>query len=108
MGQSSIRRQRTKAVVLLLAALVSTVPANAWRWNIDYRTIMQVGANTTAESGAEGIHNNTLSEQRKKQERIAEYTTAINVIRQLYKQSMQNTKGFGEESRYYQLIGENA
>ena len=105
MGQSSIRRQRTKAVVLLLAALVSTVPANAWwRWNIDYWTIAQVGENTAAESGAEGIHNNTL----KKQERIAEYTTAINVIRQLYKQSMQNTRGFGEESRYYQLIGENA
>ena len=42
MGQSSIRRQRTKAVVLLLAALVSTVPANAWwRWNIDYWTIAQ-------------------------------------------------------------------
>ena len=109
MGQSSIRRQRTKVVVLLLAALVSTVPANAWwRWNIDYWTIAQVGENTAAESGAEGIHNNTLTEQRKKQERIAEYTTAINVIRQLYKQSMQNTKGFGEESRYYQLIGENA
>ena len=109
MGQSSIRRQRTKVVVLLLAALVSTVPANAWwRWNIDYWTIAQVGENTAAESGAEGIHNNTLTEQRKKQERIAEYTTAINVIRQLYKQSMQNTRGFGEESRYYQLIGENA
>lgn len=114
MGQSSIRlydiivRQRTKVVVLLLAALVSTVPTHAWRWNIDYWTIEQVGENTAAESGAEGIHNNTLTEQRKKQERIAEYTTAINVIRQLYKQSMQNTKGFGEESRYYQLIGENA
>ena len=108
MGQSSIRRQRTKVVVLLLVALVSTVPTHAWRWNIDYWTIVQVGENTAAESGAEGIHNNTLTEQRKKQERIAEYTTAINVIRQLYKQSMQNTKGFGEESRYYQLIGENA
>ena len=86
MGQSSIRlyniivRQRTKAVVLLLAALVSTVPTHAWRWNIDYWTIAQVGENTAAESGAEGIHNNTLTEQRKKQERIAEYTTAINVI----------------------------
>ena len=106
MGQSSMKtydkivRQRTKAVVLLLAALVSTVPTHAWRWNIDYWTIAQVGENTAAESGAEGIHNNTLTEQRKKQERIAEYTTAINVIRQ-------NTKGFGEESRYYQLIGEN-
>jgi len=104
-----IVRQRTKVVVLLLAALVSTVPANAfWRWNIDYWTIAQVGENTTAQSGVEGLHNNTLDEQRKKQERIAEYTTAINLIRQLYKQSMQNTGGFGQESRYYQLIGENA
>ena len=83
MGQSSMKtydkivRQRTKAVVLLLAALVSTVPTHAWRWNIDYWTIAQVGENTAAESGAEGIHNNTLTEQRKKQERIAEYTTLI-------------------------------
>ena len=109
MGQDSIRRQTRRMTVLLLAMLLVAAPANAWwRWNIDYWTIMQVGENTAAESGAEGIHNNTLAEQKKKQERIAEYTTAINVIRQLYKQSMQNTGGFGEESRYYQLIGENA
>ena len=109
MGQDSIRRQTRKMTVLLLAMQLVAAPANAWwRWNIDYWTIMQVGENTAAESGAEGIHNNTLAEQKKKQERIAEYTTAINVIRQLYKQSMQNTGGFGEESRYYQLIGENA
>ena len=81
MGQSCMKtydiivRQRTKVVVLLLVALVSTVPANAWwRWNIDYWTIAQVGENTAAESGAEGIHNNTLTEQRKKQERFLEKT----------------------------------
>ena len=109
MGQDSIRRQTRRMTVLLLAMQLVAAPVNAWwRWNIDYWTIMQVGENTAAESGAEGIHNNTLAEQKKKQERIAEYTTAINVIRQLYKQSMQNTGGFGEESRYYQLIGENA
>ena len=78
---NQIAGKRTKAVVLMLAILLCTVPAKAfWRWNIDYWTIAQVGANTTAESGAEGIHNNTLDEQRKKQERIAEYTTAINLI----------------------------
>ena len=59
-------------------------------------------------SAVEETHNATLDKQRKKQERIAEYTTAINVIKQLYKQSMQNTSGFGEESAYYRLIGENA
>ena len=70
--------------------------------------MVQVGANTTAASAVEETHNATLNEQRKKQERIAEYTTAIHVIRELYKQSMQNTDGFGQESAYYRLIGENA
>ena len=115
MGKNSIRiydkivKQRSKTLVLLLAVLFSISPANAyWRWNFDWKTVIQVGANTTAAAGVEGAHNATLDEQRKKQERIAEYTTAIHVIRELYKMSMQNTGGFGEESRYYQLIGENA
>ena len=115
MGKDSIRVydtiviQWTKGLVLVLAALVNTIPANAyWRWNYDWKTVIQVGANTTAAAGVEGTHNATLSEQKKKQERIAEYTTAIHVIRELYKESMQNTGGFGQESKYYQLIGENA
>ena len=96
-------------MVLVLAALLCTNPVHAaWRINYDWRTMLQVTENTATQSGVEEVHNNTLAEQKKKQERIAEYTTAINVIRQLYKQSMQNTSGFGEESRYYQLIGENA
>ena len=104
-----IVKQWTKDLVLVLAALVSTIPVNAyWRWNYDWKTVIQVGANTTAAAGVEGTHNATLSEQKKKQERIAEYTTAIHVIRELYKESMQNTGGFGQESKYYQLIGENA
>ena len=42
MGQDSMKRQMTRIMVLFLAALVSTVPANAWwRWNIDYWTIAQ-------------------------------------------------------------------
>ena len=109
MGQDSIRRQTRRMTVLLLAMQLVAAPVNAWwRWNIDYWTIMQVGENTAAVSAVEETHNATLDKQRKKQERIAEYTTAINVIKQLYKQSMQNTKGFGEESMYYKLIGENA
>ena len=115
MGKNSLRicdrivRQRMKVLVLVLAALVSTIPANAyWRWNYDWKTVIQVGANTSAAAGVEGVHNATLDEQRKKQERIAEYTTAIHVIRELYKMSMQNTGGFGQESLYYKLIGENA
>ena len=95
-------------VALLLVALLVTTPTYAWHVNYDWTTIMQVTQNTAAVSAVEETHNATLDKQKKKQERIAEYTTAINVIRQLYKQSMQNTKGFGEESMYYRLIGENA
>ena len=104
MGKNNI-----KHIFLLLIGLTITVPSNAyWRWNYDWRTVIQVGANTTAAAGVEEAHNLTLDEQRKKQERIAEYTTAIHVIRELYKMSMQNTGGFGQESMYYRLIGENA
>ena len=109
MGKDSISKNGTRLTALLLAVLISTQHANAyWRWNYDWKTVMQVIANTTAASAVEETHNLTLDEQKKKQERIAEYTTAINVIKQLYKQSMQNTSGFGEESAYYRLIGENA
>ena len=104
MGKNGIRH-----IFLLLIGLTITVPSNAyWRWNYYWRTVIQVGANTTAAAGVEEAHNLTLDEQRKKQERIAEYTTAIHVIRELYKMSMQNTGGFGQESMYYKLIGENA
>ena len=109
MGENSMKNKRIRVTALLLAAVLVTTPANAyWHWNYDWRTVMQVGANTTAAAGLEEAHNLTLDEQRKKQERIAEYTTAIHVIRELYKMSMQNTGGFGQESMYYRLIGENA
>lgn len=109
MGKNSMNNKRTRLTALLLAAMLVTTPANAyWRWNYDWKTVIQVGANTTAAAGVEEAHNLTLDEQRKKQERIAEYTTAIHVIRELYKMSMQNTGGFGQESMYYKLIGENA
>ena len=109
MGKNSIRNNGTRLTALLLVVLISTQHANAyWRWNYDWKTVIQVGANTTAAAAVEEAHNLTLDEQRKKQERIAEYTTAIHLIRELYKESMQNTSGFDQESMYYRLIGENA
>ncbi|MBO4718518.1 MAG: hypothetical protein J5658_01460, partial [Prevotella sp.] len=73
MGKNSIRNNGTRLTVLLLAVLISTQHANAyWRWNYDWKTVIQVGANTTAAAAVEEAHNLTLDEQRKKQERIAE------------------------------------
>ena len=119
MGKNSVKQKSAQIraetgaglVALLLAAVLVTAPMQVhayWRWNYDWRTTAQVAKNTAAASAVEETHNATLDEQRKKQERIAEYTTAIHVIRELYKLSMQNTAGFGQESMYYRLIGENA
>ena len=108
MEKGNRRRTNMRLMALLLLTLIYTVPTSAWHLNYDWITTAQVSENTAAASGVEATHNATLSEQRKKQERIAEYTTAIHLIRELYKQSMQNTGGFDQESRYYKLIGENA
>ena len=119
MGKNSVKNTSaqiraetgTRFVAMLLSAVFIAAPMQVqayWRWNYDWKTAVQVCANTTAASAVEETHNATLDEQRKKQERIAEYTTAIHLIRELYKLSMQNTVGFGQESMYYRLIGENA
>ena len=72
MGKNCMNNKQTRLTALLLAAMLVTTPANAyWRWNYDWRTVIQVGANTTAAAGVEEAHNLTLDEQRKKQERIA-------------------------------------
>ena len=108
MEKGNTKLSSIRLMALMLLTLICAVPACAWHLNYDWRTVAQVSENTTAASGVEATHNNTLDEQRKKQEKIAEYTTTIHVIRELYKMSMQNTGGFGQESRYYKLIGENA
>ena len=108
MEKGNTKLSSIRLMALMLLTLICAVPASAWHLNYDWRTVAQVGENTTAASGVEATHNTTLDEQRKKQEKIAEYTTTIHVIRELYKMSMQNTGGFGQESRYYKLIGENA
>ena len=61
----------TRLVALLLAAMLITAPIQVqayWRWNYDWKTVVQVGANTAAASAVEETHNATLNEQRKKQE----------------------------------------
>ena len=66
MGKNSMKDKRMRLTALLLAAMLVTTPANAyWRWNYDWKTLIQVCANTTAASGVEGAHNATLSEQKK-------------------------------------------
>ena len=71
MGKNSVKNTsaqiraetETKLVALLLAALLLTAPIQVqayWRWNYDWKTVVQVGANTTAASAVEETHNSAL------------------------------------------------
>jgi hypothetical protein len=68
---------------------------------IDPWTTAQVTANTTAQGLIENQHNARLDSMSSKQQKIMQYTAAMETIKELYKLSMQNISGFGEESKYY-------
>lgn len=92
----------TRRITLFLTLLLTALMAHATvRTVIDPRVIAQVGANTTAQSLIESRHNERLDSIRSSQGRIAAYTTTMEGIKELYRISMQNISGFGQESQYY-------
>ncbi|WP_259299403.1 hypothetical protein [Prevotella disiens] len=74
---------------------------------IDKKSVAAVTANTAIQSSIEIVHNKTLEEIRKKQEKIMSYTASMESIKELYRMSMQNISGFGEESAYYRQMVDN-
>lgn len=96
--------ERTRFIVVaVLFSCVLTTHA-AWRVVIDSKTIATVAANAASQKLIEGKHNNRLDSVNAKQQRLMKYTTSMAAIKELYKLSMQNVTGFGEESRYYAEI----
>lgn len=95
--------------VVLSALLLSVHSANAaWvRVVYDKSSIAAVGANTAFQSVIESSHNASLDSIRSKQEKIMAYTATMESIKELYRMSMQNVSGFGEESAYYRQMAEN-
>ena len=85
-------------VVLLAVAMTAGA---AWRVVYDTKTTEQVAANTASQKLIEEQHNARLDSISAIQQKIMQYSTTMQTIKELYRLSMENITGFGEESRYY-------
>ena len=90
-------------VTTLLFMTIGSTRA-AWRVVIDPWVTAQVEANTSAQSLIEYKHNKKLDSIHTKQNIIKRYSTTMATVKELYKLSMQNVSGFGEESKMYKEI----
>lgn len=89
-------------MAVLLA--VATTAGAAWRVVYDPQTTAQVAANTASQKLIEEKHNARLDSMSAKQQKIMQYTAAMQTIKELYRLSMENIMGFGEETKYYMEI----
>lgn len=98
-----------KLMIILTIVLVSTNSTKAaWiKVVYDKNATAAVGANTAFQGIIENNHNARLEGIRYKQKKIMSYTASMESIKELYRMSMQNIRGFGEESAYYRQMAEN-
>lgn len=94
-------------ILVILGVLFCTHESEAayWKVVIDPKCLTAVTSNTLAISAIEEQHNVKLDSIAKKKELEANYTTTMALIKEAYKYSMENVKGFGQESKYYIEIG---
>ena len=95
---------KLKIIVMVMLTVTVTSAKAAWKVVLDPWTTAQVTANTTAQGLIENQHNARLDSMSAKQQKIMQYTTAMETIKGLYSISMQNISGFGEETKYYAEI----
>ena len=92
---------KKRLLVIMLASVLLTDAHAAWRVVIDPWTAGQVAENTASQKLIEEQHNTRLDSISSKQQKIMQYTAAMETIKELYRISMQNITGFGEETKYY-------
>jgi len=100
---------RIMILTVVMLCLATPIPSHAaWKLVIDPYCVIQWGKNMTTVEAMEQAHNAELKEVKKEQDKIAEYTATMAVIKEAYKETMANIKGFGTESKYYVEIGTTA
>ncbi len=89
------------------AMLTISMNANAYyKVVFDPWTTAQVTANAGEQKLIEDKHNQRLDTISAKQKKIAQYTATMESIKELYRVSMTNIRGFGEESVFYKEIAQ--
>ena len=95
---------KLKYIVLVCALLVVSSAKAYVKIAIDPWAIGQVTANTASQTLIENQHNERVDSINAKQQKIMQYTAAMQTMKELYVMSMQNVTGFGEETKYYAEI----
>lgn len=95
---------------LILLCLLSSFffPSVQAQFNADTKTLGQLTANTAAITATEYVHTDRVEKISKKMKAIAGYTTSMATIKELYRISMQNIDGFGEETQLYKAVATTA
>lgn len=90
-----------------MCAATLAVSLNAmagWKVVYDPWTTAQVTTNAGEQKVIEDKHNQRLDTISAKQKKIAQYTATMESIKELYRLSMTNISGFGNETAYYREI----
>ena len=96
---------KLKYIVWVCALLVVSSAKAYVKVAIDPWAIGQVTANTASQTLIENQHNERVDSINAKQQKIMQYTAAMQTMKELYVMSMQNVTGFGEETKYYATQG---
>ena len=91
--------------LLLLSLLAGNMLYAQYRVVTDPQTTATVLSNLATQMAIEKEHNKRLDSISAKQQTIELYTVSMATMKEVYKLTMENIKGFGEESWYYTEIG---
>lgn len=97
---------KLRYIFTIILMTVASVPTFAgWRVVIDRNCIRVVATNTASQKLIEDKHNERLDSIAAKKKKVELYSISMATIKELYKLTMENVRGFGTESVYYREIG---
>ena len=101
-----MEKVRIKFMLVVFMVMAATNQSYAiWQVVTDPYCLKAVTTNHATQKAIEGQHNHRLDSIASKKKKQELYTVSMATIKELYKLTLENVKGFGTESKYYVEIG---
>lgn len=101
-----MEKVRIKFMLVVFMVMAATNQSYAiWQVVTDPYCLKAVTTNLATQKAIEGQHNHRLDSIASKKKKLELYTVSMATIKELYKLTLENVKGFGTESKYYVEIG---
>lgn len=101
-----MEKMKFKFLLALSLILTTATPSFAiWKVVTDPYCLKAVTTNLAIQKAIEGQHNHRLDSITSKKKKLELYTVSMATIKELYKVTLENVKGFGTESKYHTEIG---